>query len=1649
MATFLFARALNKTEEFQLASNVDGAGAFDDLVFRYKLRDPGIWKTCFIQLKHKKNGGTIRRSSLTQMSGDFSLLKYFKSFCEIKNNAATDPNLKQCGPFVDFEFVIYTNEKMKSSSPLQGGDSEPLSILSSGTDYGKYITFDEKSDTDIFGFFEELSKYHELIKELDSSLKKETSVDEDIILKIEKFQNSIRNKQILWKMNSLKSNLNKDYITSMINEVSKCDFTLFKEFLNKVKIFHGQSNTGSFKALTEKELQEACKASPSVANLIYTKFEEDFYKCWERDGSVAWLSKNSGLWEAVQEYIITEIKEISEPEIQEINGRGIRFNEQHVQKLSDAIKQNTVLNIVTNSNIHILQKLKTYQAVDILGYKNSLFIGIKSLMNKRKEINKLWPCKWSDVLVVDCASDGNEAHTVLDILQKSTDCGKCIDMSDDNAAENLIHVLQKYQRKLIVISTRTKVSVFQEKLRNISYYEDNCELSDLDEKSKKQILERPVNFQGTNVALSTLVGTDPPDSIKKLLDSDVISILLSNEQELSVGRELGDHPKYYIPRVLQHQIYLKEDILKLTDKAITFAISGLQVDELKKYLPPGEKICEFVYDESERSHTFKIVSDFSKTELSAELENMKVYSETEQNVKSEEVRYIILGNKNPDSEFRELKKLCSNVHWIHAVEGSFLWRDSKCNIDIIRRYIDNTKHQTYDMKSVMEHNERTMLLVAEPGMGKSTFLCYMAHEIKEWKPRLWVLRINLNEHTKELEDIEFEEKCIDKCKMFLWSAAHSPEQDALKVTKEIFLQAFEQTGKMVIIFDGFDEISPYYNPKVEMLIRAIRDETSTKIWISSRFSYRHDLEDILGKFAFTLQPFTSENQIKFLEQYWSEATEISNQGNLQMFATKLLSLCSKNFSDKDVEFAGVPLQTMMLGEAFVNEAKEYCCSGKFNLTEKFNLLSLFQKFWEKKCDIYFREKNVMDSSKPKVKREIESYLEIHMTSALIYLFSLHELSGLHGAIITSIMKEAEKFLQSGMAEQFDIIREIRDGKPHFVHRCFAEYFAAKWFTDNFKECEEFISNVLFKSRYKVTRNIFDRMLAENSEIHESVLNNDIDALNEILKKETDINTLDKGGRTALHLVASYNSPYIHQLLSFPGIDPQKTDEVFKWTPLRYADRTKSWMAMDILLQNGANPDEILFTRHNAKAQEWGQAALWQCAAKGHIKLLEFMLNCGIQVNASVEVPENLLEKCTLLHRASYCGQVEVVRLIVNRGADINIRDTNKNNTALHFAAESGSVDIINLLLDKGMSVNLTNTNDYTPLHISAKFGYLEATKALVERGAAINSTNKYGDTPLMMAAHKGKLEIFCYLTQIGADINFRNAKKNTALHLAAESGILDITKLLLDKGMSVNLNNINYSTPLHVSAKFGRLEAMKALVERGAAINKTNKYGNSPLMMAAYSGALETFSYLTQIGADINTRNVKNNTALHRASASGSVDIIKLLLDKGMSVNLTNKVDNTPLHISAKCGHLNATKTLVERGAALENTNKYGNTPLMVAAHNGKLEIVRYLTGIGTDINIRNRNNNNALHLAAESGSVDIIKLLLDKGMSINLTNANDFTPLHVCAAFGHLEAMEALVDRGAVSANNMMERGSNLNIPGFGKEHFHIMHYVITTNNA
>jgi flagellar biosynthesis chaperone FliJ len=107
-----------------------------------------------------------------------------------------------------FEFVIYTNSKTESKSPLEGEESDPLRILRSATGYRKYIISNKTGDRNVFGFFEQYSIYNTFIKKLDNLLKWETSVNKEINLKVRNIQNSVCYKEISGNLNCLKSNLN-------------------------------------------------------------------------------------------------------------------------------------------------------------------------------------------------------------------------------------------------------------------------------------------------------------------------------------------------------------------------------------------------------------------------------------------------------------------------------------------------------------------------------------------------------------------------------------------------------------------------------------------------------------------------------------------------------------------------------------------------------------------------------------------------------------------------------------------------------------------------------------------------------------------------------------------------------------------------------------------------------------------------------------------------------------------------------------------------------------------------------------------------------------------------------------------------------------------------------------------------------------------------------------------------------------------------------------------------------------------------------------------------------------------------------------------------------------------------------------------------
>ena len=118
-----------------------------------------------------------------------------------------------------------------------------------------------------------------------------------------------------------------------------------------------------------------------------------------------------------------------------------------------------------------------------------------------------------------------------------------------------------------------------------------------------------------------------------------------------------------------------------------------------------------------------------------------------------------------------------------------------------------------------------------------------------------------------------------------------------------------------------------------------------------------------------------------------------------------------------------------------------------------------------------------------------------------------------------------------------------------------------------------------------------------------------------------------------------------------------------------------------------------------------------------------------------------------LHEAVVKKDIAEIGKLSQKGSDINQLGSRRHGygSALHIAAREGYLDIARLLIDSGANVDVRDHNDYTPLHNAAWNGNLDMVKFLIDAGADINAVNYSGDTVLSCAQDKHRPEVIQFL----------------------------------------------------------------------------------------------------------------------------------------------------------------------------------------------------------------------------------------------------------------------------------------------------------------
>lgn len=305
-----------------------------------------------------------------------------------------------------------------------------------------------------------------------------------------------------------------------------------------------------------------------------------------------------------------------------------------------------------------------------------------------------------------------------------------------------------------------------------------------------------------------------------------------------------------------------------------------------------------------------------------------------------------------------------------------------------------------------------------------------------------------------------------------------------------------------------------------------------------------------------------------------------------------------------------------------------------------------------------------------------------------------------------------------------------------------------------------------------------------------------------------------------------------------------------------------------------------------------------------------------------------------LHRALAAGEMALVKRLLTV-ADLEERNpADRGVQAIHVAAQHGHVEIIKLLVERGASVEALDLEGMTPLFYAAHGGQLEALKYLVSAGANPSHLEGQGRSALYWAANVGQIEVLKLLLQLGCDPNIPTRLGRSALSKASWSAQLAVVRELCESP-AVHLNDPDTRgrIPLH-NAVWG---------ESGGRTGKKIAFentGDSP------ECAVILIQHMKALGLTIDFPDKEGNTPLNVAASTNAPRSLKLLLEQGANPLLRNHLHNTPLHEAVRYGHLACVEVLLQAGVDPNVPGFKGYSPLQTAIRFGQTAIFEYLLAL-------------------------------------------------------------------------------------------------------
>lgn len=374
-----------------------------------------------------------------------------------------------------------------------------------------------------------------------------------------------------------------------------------------------------------------------------------------------------------------------------------------------------------------------------------------------------------------------------------------------------------------------------------------------------------------------------------------------------------------------------------------------------------------------------------------------------------------------------------------------------------------------------------------------------------------------------------------------------------------------------------------------------------------------------------------------------------------------------------------------------------------------------------------------------------------------------------------------------------------------------------------------------------------------------------------------------------------------------------------------------------------------------------------------------------------------------------------IRALLAKGADKNFYD-NKLMTPLFLACETFRLDIVKILVESGADLNQVVTIDaVTPLHIALIKEKMEIVRYLMFHGAKCDRPSADGSYLAHVAAIKAKVEVIQTLAARGLSLESRNHDGIQPVHLAASGGSINVLSFLksldpstLESRIVVRASSFKKvkessksifrgADPLLLAALYGESKTVRWLLNQRVNLETKNDVGFGVLAVAANSPAL--LSVLKSYDLSQKTENIIQ--AIRRAILEDNVHSLKLLYSFGVPYRVPlNGEGMTSLHLASLFGSVQCTDFLLNQGLDPFEVGFSGSNSLEIScAGNSTSQFKRILDycfeTLTFDLKQYYSHGETLLHKAVKQGRLANVILLIQRGASLNVKDASEMTPLH------------------------------------------------------